>query len=163
MDQRLGEKILEKYMNGMSKKDIIHTLKISEKAFNYWEKLNKHELVRVDEYLEKKRLKQVLKIQSVLLPPDSEEEDGGGDEDDEIEEEVEKKEVVYHYDHHKFLHKEPVVKKVSEEDVEKMTVANRRLQIQDKINKLNDLHARNVIGNDEYTKAADILHRQLSL
>ena len=171
MDQHLGDKILEKYMNGRSKQDIIHTLKISENTFNYWEKINKNELARVDEYLEKQRLKQVLKIQqSVIIPTtDSDDTSSSADEEDEeavkVEEvEEEEKKPVYHYDHHKFLYKEPIVKKVVEdEDVVKMTSVFRRQQIQEKINKLNDLYARNVIGKAEYTKAASILDRQLSL
>lgn len=175
MDQRLGDKILEKYMNGESKTDIMHTLNISENTFNYWEKLNKNELARVDEYLEKQRLKHALKIQSVYIPTtDSdddevvEEEDvADDDEEDDVEEEVEEEKkpaavAVYHYDHHKFLHKEPIVQKLSEEDVRKMTIINKRQQLQEKIHKLNDLHARRVIGQEEYIKAAHILQKQLS-
>lgn len=175
MDQRLGDKILEKYMNGESKTDIIHTLNISENAFNYWEKLNKNELARVDDYLEKQRLKHVLKIQSVNIPTtdsDDDDEEVGGDDEKDVEEEEEEKKVeeeeetkpaaVYHYDHHKFLHKEPIVQKLSEEDVRKMTIINKRQQLQEKINKLNDLHTRRVIGQEEYIKAANILQKQLS-
>lgn len=170
MDQRLGDKILKEYMNGTSKKDIVQKLKISSNTFDYWEKINKNELARVDDYLERQRLKHVLKIQNVNIPVESDEEDdeedGEGDDNGEGDEEaeVEEEKVVYHYDHHKFLHKEPAVKRIEEaEDVQQKTMVNRRLQIQEKINKLNDLHSRNVIGTGEYIKAADILHRQLSL
>ena len=181
MDQRLGDKILEKYMNGESKTDIMHTLNISENTFNYWEKLNKNELARVDDYLEKQRLKHALKIQSVHIPTtdsDDDEEEGvadddeevGGDDEEDVEEEEKKVEedkkpaavAVYHYDHHKFLHKEPIVQKLSEEDVRKMTIINKRQQLLEKIHKLNDLHARRVIGQEEYIKAANILQKQLS-
>lgn len=173
MDQRLGDKILEKYMNGESKTDIMHTLNISENTFNYWEKLNKNELARVDEYLEKQRLKHALKIQSVYIPTtdsdDDEEEDVADDDDEEnveeekqVEEEKKPAVPVYHYDHHKFLHKEPIVQKLSEEDVRKMTIINKRQQLLEKIHKLNDLHARRVIGQEEYIKAANILQKQLS-
>ena len=88
MDDFLGDKILKEYMNGLSKDEIISNLQISENTYNYWEKINKSELKRINQFLEKQKLKNVLKIKTIPeLEFDSDDDD-----------------ITIH--HNKFLHKE---------------------------------------------------------
>lgn len=142
MDKHLGDVILNEYMTGSSKTDIITKLQIPESTFNYWEKINKTELKRVDQYIEKQKLKEILKIKTV--PIDSDDED------------------IPPTHHNKFFHKEPVVEKVVDNG-RIIMIVNRKQQIQEKICKLDDLLNRKVIGELEYNKSLAILNKELNI
>lgn len=150
MDDLLGDKILKEYMNGLTKDEIINHLQISENTYNYWQKINKNELKRINHFLEKQKLKNVLKIKTI---PDLE---FDSDDDD----------ITIH--HNKFSHKEQdnpsiLEKSIHNPDMKINIIINRKHQIQEKVQKLNELQAKKVIGEQEYNKAMTMLNEELNI
>lgn len=145
MENNLGDKILKEYMKQTSKEEIIQKLEIDESMYNSWQQINKSVLDKIDEHLQKKKLRSTLKIRNVPEMND--------DEDDEEEENVV---------HNKFLYKEPIPLDYQHHHQKKMmTLQHRQSQIQDKMNRLNDLVKQKKIGQDEYHHAIKILKDEM--
>jgi hypothetical protein len=146
METNLGDKILKEYMKQTSKEEIIQKLEIDESMYNSWQQINKSVLDKIDEQLQKKKLRSTLKIRNI---PEI-------DDDDEDEEEEEG--VVQN----KFLYKEPIPLDYQHHQQKKiMTLQHRKNQIQDKMNRLNDLESQKKIGHSEYLHAIKILNDEM--
>lgn len=170
----LGDQILQEYIKGVSRDDIIKKLNITEDIYTSWEKINRTELSKIDEILEKRRMNKKLKIKSIPLIDsecDDSDEDGVGG-------------VSTH--HHptsppskgQFLKKEPRViheyaqqisqameqkNQESEKLVQLNTLKLKYNELQEKMNKLIDLESQKRIGKHEYTKATCILNEELNV
>lgn len=148
MENNLGDKILKEYMKQTSKEEILQKLEIDEAMYNSWLQINKSVLDKIDAHLEQKKLRSTLKIKN--LP-------NFDDTDDENEDENEEEKV-----HNKFLYKEPIPLDYQQHQHKKiMTLQHRQNQIQDKINRLNDLVKQKKIGQDEYHHAIKILNEEM--
>jgi ribosome-binding protein aMBF1 (putative translation factor) len=166
----LGDHILQEYIKGISRDDIIEKLNISEQIYTSWEKINKTELSRIDEILEKRRLNKKLKIKTIPII-DSECDDS-------------EDETVHHNSHNissthprQFLKKEPRVvheyaQQISQAMEQKTLESEKLIQLgvltnkyndlQEKINKLIDLESQKRIGKHEYNRATTILNEELN-
>lgn len=162
----LGDQILQEYIKGTNRDDIIEKLKITEDIYTSWEKINRTELSKIDEILEKRRMNKKLKIKSIPII-DSECDDS--DED-----------VIVHTpppSKGQFLKKESRVvheyaQQISQameqknQESEKLVQLNalkiKYNELQEKINKLIDLESQKRIGKHEYAKATCILNEELN-
>lgn len=144
METNLGDKILKEYMKQTSKEEIIQKLEIDESMYNSWQQINKSVLDKIDEQMQKKKLRSVLKIRHVPeIDDDDDEEDEG---------------TVQN----KFLYKEPIPLDYQHHQQKKiMTLQHRKNQIQDKMNRLNDLESQKKIGHNEYLHAIKILNDEM--
>lgn len=165
MDNNLGDQILQEYIKGSSKEEIITKLDIDEYLFSSWEKINKIDLQKIDNMLEKKRLCKTLKINKIpLIESDYENSD---------------EEAITFSPPTKgqFLKKEPkIIHEYAQQinqameqktlESEKLTqlnaLRNKYIDIQEKVNKLIDLESQKRIGKHEYTRAMNILNEELS-
>lgn len=146
MDTNLGDKILREYMKQTSKEDILQKLEIDDTVYYTWLKINKTELERIDDYLQKKKLKSKLKIRNIPELNDSDIESDGEDSDTS----------------NKFLYKEPSPAEYQVHQQKKIvTLQHRRNIIQDKMNRLNDLETSKKIGHNEYLQAIKILNDEM--
>lgn len=144
MENNLGDKILKEYMKQTSKEEILQKLEIDEAMYNSWLQINKSVLDKIDVHLEQKKLRSTLKIKNLPNFDDTDE--------DETEE----------GNHNKFLYKEPIPLDYQHHQHKKiMTLQHRQNQIQDKINRLNDLVKQKKIGQDEYHHAIKILNEEM--
>jgi len=167
----LGDHILQEYIKGVSKDDIIEKLNIPEQIYISWEKINKTELSKIDEILEKRRMNKKLKIKTIpIIDSDCDESD-----DD-----------VAHFNqttHHppskgQFLKKEPRIvheyaQQISQAMEQKNQESEKLIQLgilktkyndlQEKINKLIDLESQKRIGKHEYNRATSILNEELNV
>ena len=162
----LGDQILQEYIKGVSKDDIMSKLNIDDYMYSSWEKINKIELKRIDAILEKKKLCKTLKIQKIpIIESDYEDSD----------------EDVHPQSHHptkgQFLKKEPkIIHEYAQQinqAMEQKTLESEKLiqlnalktkynDLQEKINKLTDLESQKKIGKHEYTRAMSILKEELT-
>ena len=147
MDDNLGDKILKEYMNGTSKSDIITTLNITEQIYDSWAKINKIQLKRINDYMEKQQLKSKLKIRNI--PPELNFD--SSDELSDIETDSDSD--------NKFLHKEPGYEHYLPTTDKR--IMYRKNHIQDKINKLSELNDHKKIGATEYMQAMNILQTEM--
>lgn len=163
----LGDHILQEYIKGVSRDDIIEKLNISEQIYTSWEKINKSELSRIDEILEKRRLNKKLKIKTIpIIDSDCDESD-----DDTTHHNTQSTHP------RQFLKKEPRVvheyaqqisqameqkTQESEKLIQLGVLKNKYNDLQDKINKLIDLESQKRIGKHEYNRATTILNEELN-
>lgn len=169
----LGDLLLNEYIAGTSKNDILSKFNIDDTMYSMWEKINKLELKKIDAMLEKRKLRQLLKIKNVphRLESSSSSE---CDESDSYEEDSE-----YENRSHKksqYLHKEPKNYHVADQiinvmeqktiETEKLIQLNalkiRQNEIQEKINKFIDLDSQKKIGKIEFTRVTTILSEDLN-
>jgi hypothetical protein len=143
METHLGDKILKEYMKQTSKEEIIQKLNIDETMYNSWQQINKSVLDKIDEHLQKRKLRSTLKIRNIPEMDDDDEE-----EDSTVQ--------------NKFLYKEPIPLDYQHHQQKKiMTLQHRKNQIQDKMNRLNDLESQKKIGHNEYLHAIKILNDEM--
>jgi len=163
-ETNLGDQILQEYIKGVSKDDILEKLNINDYIYSSWEKINKIELKKLDLILEKRKLCKSLKINTIpTLDSEFEESD----------------EEHYHIPSKgQFLKKEPKVvhefanqinqameKKMLESDtlIQLSTLRTEQNKLQEKINKLIDLDSNNRIGKHEFNKCTSKLNEEMNI
>jgi hypothetical protein len=173
----LGDQILEEYVKGITKEDIINKLNIDDNVYTSWEKINRNELKKIDMILEKHKLNKTLKIKNIPFT------DSDYDDDDEEEEYDNSFSVIHPKHSHQntkghLLKREPkFVHEIAEQinnAMEQQTIESEKLiqlnqfktkqhEIQEKMNKLIDLESQKKIGKHEYTKAMSILTNEMNI
>lgn len=164
--ENLGDHILQEYIKGTPFVDIIEKLNISEEIYMSWEKINRTELAKIDEILEKRRMNKRLKIKTIpIIESDC---DDSGDDTHLIHTPPSKKQ---------FLKKEPRIvheyaqqinqameqkNQESEKLIQLGVLKNKYNDLQEKINKLIDLESQKRIGKHEYNRATAILNEELN-
>lgn len=167
----LGDHILQEYLKGTPRDDIIEKLNISDEIFMSWEKINKAELSKINEILEKRRMNKNLKITTVP-PLDSEDSDCNESDDNQNQ-------SIHHRPSKKqFLKKEPRIiheyaqqinqameqkNQESEKLIQLGLLKTKYNELQEKINKLIDLESQKRIGKHEYNRATSILKQELNV
>lgn len=172
-DTNLGDRILEEYIKGITKEEILNKLNIDDHVYISWEKINRNELIKIDMILEKHKLNKTLKIKNIpLIDSDYE----NSDEDDNSF-------SITHQHHHQntkghLLKREPkFVHEIAEQinnameqknlESEKLIQLNqlklKQHEIQEKMNRLIDLETHKKIGKHEYTKAMGILTNEMNI
>lgn len=169
-ETNLGDQILEEYIKGTTKEEILNKLNIDDNIYSSWGKINKNELKKIDTILEKHRLNRTLKIKNIPLV-DSDYENS--DDDTTIV-------TTHHHQNTKghLLKREPkFVHEIAEQinnameqknlESEKLIQLNqlksKQHEIQEKMNKLIDLESQKKIGKHEYTKAMGILTNEMNI
>ena len=170
--ETLGDQILQEYIKGSSKDDILAKLNIDEYLYTSWQKINKQDLKKIDIMLEKRQLCKTLKIKMVPMI----------DSDYEHEEEESDDEDMHTYHHHppnkgQFLKKEPkIVHQIAEQihnameqktlETEKLTQLNtlrlKKGELQEKINRMIDLESQKKIGKYDFDRAMSTLTEQMN-
>lgn len=164
--ENLGDHILQEYLKGTPYVDIIEKLNISDEIYMSWEKINRTELAKIDEILEKRRMNKRLKIKTIpIIESDC---DDSGDDTHLIHTPPPKKQ---------FLKKEPRIvheyaqqinqameqkNQESEKLIQLGALKNKYNDLQEKINKLIDLESQKRIGKHEYNRATAILNEELN-
>lgn len=165
----LGDQILQEYIKGVSRDDIIEKLGITEQIYTSWEKINKTELSKIDAILEKKRLNKKLKIKNVpsLIDSDCDE----SDEDDILYpissppskgQFLKKESRVVHEYAQQISQAMEQKNQESEKLVQLNALKTKYNELQEKVNKLIDLEEQKRIGKHEYNRATAILFEEIN-
>lgn len=176
-EPNLGDLLLNEYIAGTSKDDILIKFNIDDSMYSMWEKINRIELKKIDAMLEKRKLRKLLKIKNIPRKFDSNPSSESGefstesesDEDNKSTTSKTRKKIPY-------LQKEPTNYHIAEQiinameqktmETEKLVQLNalklRQNEIQEKINKFIDLDSQKKIGKIEFTRVNTILSEELN-
>lgn len=176
-ETNLGDQILEHYIKGITKEDILNKLNIDDHVYTSWEKINRNELKKIDTILEKHKLNKTLKIKNIPFIESDYENSDDDDDDDENNNSITQQ---HHHQNTKghLLKREPkFVHEIAEQinnamqqknlESEKLIQLNqfkiKQHEIQEKMNRLIDLETHKKIGKHEYTKAMGILTNEMNI